>query len=296
VIWVRLMGGLGNQMFQYAAGRRLAIRRRTELVLDCSWFVRHAARATAPRSFALDCFRVAASTTSLPSETVAAWEYCYEHPVRSRLSRYTLRTRVAVLREPDAELRFDPVVLHAPGSTLLIGYWQSERYFEDAERQIREDFALAEPFPAEAEALLEEIGRTTSISVHVRRGDYVTHERTARIHGAPGESYFHDALEVLSRRCRPVHLFVFSDDVEWCRTSLRFEDPTTFVALQGAHPGVELTLMSRCRHHVISNSTFGWWGAWLNPSREKIVVRPRRWFADPNVDSTDLLPSSWLAI
>lgn len=292
MICVRLMGGLGNQMFQYAAGRRLALARRTRLVLDCSWFVRDAQRAATPRAFELDCFDLPAERAVLEHETIAVWEWCDRHPLRSRVSRHAFRKRVVVLRGDGGERPFDPAVLDAPGSALLIGYWQSPRYFGGVESQIRDDFRFALAGTEHEESLLAEIRTSPAVSIHVRRGDYVGSERFTALPAA----YYRDAVAAIAERTGSPHLYVFSDDVPWCREHLELPFPTVFVERPAGHPGGDLRLMSSCRHHVISNSTFGWWGAWLNPSREKIVVAPRRWFREPAQDPVDIVPAGWLQI
>jgi hypothetical protein len=260
--------------------------------LDCSWFVRDANRAATPRAFLLDCFDLPAERTELPPETIAIWDWCHRHPFRSRFSRHALRRRVAVIHGTDGERRFEPAVLEAPTSTLLVGYWQSERYFESVEAQIRVDFTFVLDRVRIDEGLLDQIRSTPAVSIHIRRGDYVLSERFELLPA----SYYQAAVAAIASRTGSPHLYVFSDDVLWCREHLELPFPTVFVERADGHPGGDLLLMSNCRHHVISNSTFGWWGAWLNPSREKIVVAPKRWFREPARDPGDLVPAGWLQV
>ncbi len=294
MIWVRLMGGLGNQMFQYAAGRRLAIVHDTALTLDCSWFEREGARATTRRAPALGCFSLPAATTSLSEATLSAWEYAAFRPLRSNFWRHAFRRRVTVMRSTGDG--FDPGVLGAPGQTLLIGYWQSERYFQDVSEEVKGDFTFTDSTARAAAALLQLVEEFPSIAVHVRRGDYVTDDATAQLHGTATPAYFHEAVEIIAQRISSPRIFVFSDDIPWCREKLAFAYPTIFVEGLGPHPGAELMAMSRCGHQVISNSTFGWWGAWLNASPDKTVVAPKQWFRDAGVDSADVVPSRWVRL
>jgi hypothetical protein len=286
---------MGNQMFQYAAARRLALRHQTEVVLDCGWFSQSAQRVATPRTFALGPFELAAGVTCLPHEVIARWEYRTLHRVRGRLSRHGLRQHVEVVRGRDMDSRFDARVLHAPRNTLLVGYWQSEGYFADAERQIRLDFAFGRPPRGESARLLGEIDGANTVAVHVRRGDYATEPGTAAVHGTLPAEYYRSAWEHVAERADVARAFVFSDDPPWCRRELTFPVPTVVVDDQ-IDAASALMLMSRCSHQVISHSTFGWWGAWLNPSLEKIVVAPSRWFRDAGRDSSDIVPAGWLRL
>jgi hypothetical protein len=277
------MGGLGNQMFQYAAGRRLAIKRGTELVLDLSYLA-HQPRTDVPRHFELDCFHIAGARTDEFGDVSRA-QTLLRRLIRSKAPRQLKETRA----------RFQPAVLRAPDNTLLVGYWQSARYFEDEEAQIRSDFAFAAPLSAAKNALARTIDEN-AVSVHVRRGDYVSHAAASKFHGLLPLEYYERAARVMTERLDRPHFFVISDDPAWCRSHLKLPSPATFV---GDVPGPgheDMQLMSLCRHHIIANSSFGWWGAWLSGSVDKIVIAPRRWFTDAARDTSDLVPKSWIRL
>jgi hypothetical protein len=161
----------------------------------------------------------------------------------------------------------------------LDAYWQSERYFADIAGVVRREFAAKEPSDRENEALAAAIDAVNSVSLHVRRGDYVDDPTTHRYHGICAPDYYQRAVDHISSRAGVSHLFLFSDDQQWTRANLRFAFPTTFVGSNSPDCGYRDTvLMARRRHHIIANSSFSWWGAWLNPSRDKIVVAPQQWF------------------
>jgi hypothetical protein len=290
MIVVSLMGGLGNQMFQYALGRRLALGHATELRLDLSWFARPG--PDTPRHYELDCFAVRAGF---------ATEQDLERSTRASALAKVLRggrpgeARMTTVAE--RAFSFDPDVLRAPAATHLVGYWQSHRYFDDIDEVIRGDFRFVPPLQGKNEELCELIRSVESVSLHVRRGDYATSEATSRFHGAVGSGYYRAALAEVRARAgaRSPHLFVFSDDPGWCERHLAFDEPTTYVDHNPPDRGYEdMRLMSSCRHNVIANSSFGWWAAWLNPNPRRVVVAPRRWFADPRMDTSDLLPDDWI--
>jgi hypothetical protein len=282
MIATRLMGGLGNQMFQYAVGRRLAIRRGTELVLDLSYLVNQP-RGDVPRHFEIDCFHIVGKRATEPLDGGRV----------QRLLRLGRSSAFRRLRERGVQ--FQPAVLESPDNTLLIGYWQSEKYFKDEEAQIRRDFAFAAALSPEKSAVARTIGEN-AVSAHIRRGDYVSHPAASKFHGLLPLEYYERAAAVITNRTKDPHFFVISDDPAWCRSHIKLPGATTFV---GDTPGPgheDMQLMSLCRHHIIANSSFSWWGAWLNERHDKIVVAPRRWFTDESRDTRDLVPESWIRL
>ena len=290
MICVRLMGGLGNQMFQYALGRRLASTHGTELVLDLGWFSSGIGQPS--RRYALDCFALQSRLLTMTDRQVEA----LERPLALRALRAFLgrRRRAAALPPRFRTLRqrgvsFDPTAAAAPDGTLLVGYWQSERYFEPVADEIRRDFVFARDPPP----LAREIAESASVGVHVRRGDYATPGQTRDYHGSLEPRYYESAVGHLAARVKVERIFVFSDDPAWSRDALQFELPTTHVSDLGYADWEEMRLLSLCSHQVVANSTFSWWAAWLNDNPEKIVVAPKRWFSDPAADPDGLVPPGW---
>ena len=285
MIYSRLLGGLGNQLFQYAAGRALSLRRGTGLVLD----MRAASRAPAHFRPALHHFAIEhVSGKSLPPDKTQPLAYAFW--------RYG-GGRPTFLRERG--LGFNRAVFDAPDETYLHGYFQSEKYFADAIGTIRSDLRIVTPPDRENLAALEEIGAARmAISLHVRRGDYVNDTKGNRTHGTCDEAYYRAALDAVERRAGSgMTVFVFSDDPDWARSNLNLDRDLRVFDHNGPEQHYEdLRLMAACRHNVIANSTFSWWGGWLNPDPEKIVAAPARWFADPKVSNPDIRPDGWIAI
>jgi len=289
-VTTKLLGGLGNQMFQYAAARALADRTGTELLLDVSEFASYTLRR-----YELDTLRVRARVLPAPAAKAAPGPLARK---ASALVQRFFPVRApgqAVYREP--AFHFDPGLLHQRPPVLLEGYWQSEKYFLDDAEAIRRDFTLAgEPDEANR-AVLQRMQGTTAVSLHVRRGDYVSNPTAAAYHGTCSPAYYRDAVDHIAQRCGPLTLFVFSDDQDWVRANMPFAHPTVHVDCNPPDRGVwDMHLMKHCRHHVVANSSFSWWGAWLNPAPDKIVVAPRRWFTDPSKDTSDLVPAAWTRI
>ena len=277
-----LIGGLGNQMFQYAAGRALALRHGTVVRLDLGWLENPPAQLT-PRRYELDCFRLEAELASV-----------YPRTTRERI-RELLGRSPRVWREE--MFRFDPRVLELPDNVRLIGYWVSERYFADHAAQIREDFRFRDPPDERNAALAEQIrGSPTAVSIHVRRGDYVADERSAAFHGVLPSDYYVAAARRIQRVVGKPTFYVFSDDLDWCRSNLALGAPTVHVDHNQGRGWEDLRLMTLCAHHVIANSSFSWWGAWLGARPDKIVVAPKRWIAEESLDTSHVPPPEWITV
>ncbi|MGH0033105.1 MAG: alpha-1,2-fucosyltransferase [Myxococcota bacterium] len=287
MILVRLRGGLGNQMFQYAAGLRLAVARGTQLKLDLS-LLEAPHRFGARRFYELEPFRTGAEIAS--AEEIGS----FLRRSRSLWSRLRGRPR-RLVRE--RHFHFDPTVLDLPDGVCLHGYWQSPRYFADVEDRVRREFAFEkEPTGRNAE-LAAEIDACTATSLHVRRGDYVSDPAVQAMHGVCSLDYYRRAIRFVAERVTDPVFVVFSDDPEWTRANLDLGSAGILVDHNGPGRGFEdLRLMSRCRHHIMANSTFSWWGAWLNPSPDKLVVAPDPWFQDEARDTSDLLPEGWVKL
>lgn len=290
MVITRLIGGLGNQMFQYAAGRSLALRHSSEFKLDVTALGR-----SESRRYELDSYTIAASVAA-PEELVAfegvsgMWRKCAEQLLDHVLGRSSMRH----YREP--HFHFDPGLAKQRPPVLIDGYWQSERYFKDVAETIRAELTPRDPLEPANAATAAEIDRVEAVSVHVRRGDYVSNARTNAYHGTCPLDYYRRAVEYIKARTSKPHLFVFSDDTAWTCANLRSDLPTTYIDANPNRGFRDMQLMSRCRHHIIANSSFSWWGAWLNPSPHKIVVAPRRWFAGSANDTCDLLPADWVRL
>ena len=288
-----LIGGLGNQMFQYASAWALASEHGMELKLDISDFHRFP-----PRRYLLDHFRIDAAIAQ-PDE-LAMFDKDANR-IRAVARKFVARRRgnnrfgrtIFERGFPWQKIQLDPSV-----DTLLIGYWQSERYFLPMAHQIRQAFVLKAPPNDQNRRLLEDIDRHAAISLHVRRGDYVSDPVVLKKHGIVGLDYYAAAMARMLVHEPAAKFYVFSDDMEWVRTNLPIAAPVEYVTLNGPdQPQEDLRLMSRCRHHIIANSSLSWWGAWLNPGTDKVVIAPRQWFTpESKRDARDIVPPSWIRI
>jgi hypothetical protein len=278
MVIVKVYGGLGNQMFQYAAGLALARRLGTRLLTDTRWFDprrRPGATDHLTRPYHLSLFGIRA-----------------DGELKRRLATALLRPTTFAETRPG----YDPAIEALEGTVLLDGYWQSYRYFDRYEPEVRSAFRFPDVISAEGRKVQRAIeGAGAPVAVHVRRGDYVRNPKVATTMAALTERYYADAAALLRERFERPHFFVFSDDIAWCREHLRLGGETTFV---GARPGAgdceDMALMASCSGHVTANSSFSWWSAWLSEAPGKTVIAPARWFADPLPDPVDLIPDAWI--
>lgn len=286
------MGGLGNQMFQYALGRHLAHKNNTQLKLDLSFFLDQGRKKKShvARHYDLDIFNVREDFAT--AKEVFQLSKRVNHSLLDRAFNKIFGYKNSYIIEP--HFHFSDAVFNAPDNVYLAGYWQTEKYFAGIEPMIRSDFTFKEEMSGQAKELLDKINNTNSICLNVRRGDFATNS----FHGFYGTDYFLKADEIIKQKTSDYSYYVFSDEIEWCEANLKFDVPTIFVSHQFAGKKFQdyLRLMAGCKHFVIPNSSFAWWAVWFNQSPGKIVIAPKAWFGDSSLDTKDLIPESWIRI
>jgi len=292
MIITRLVGGIGNQMFQYATGRALAHRLDTQLLLDVSHF-----QHTTDRHYDLGCFSIQemlATQSDLDDiQTVADTTY----KKYFKIFRSTFRGRKPIVRFKERYFHFDSSVLTLPDNTYIEGYWQSEKYFKEIEHVIRNEFHIKKPPDLLNKKIGNDILACEAVSIHVRRGDYVTNPITNRILGLCNSDYYNKSVEDIAQKLdRPV-FFIFSDDPIWTKANLQLDYPRVYISHNGPERNYEdLRLMSMCQHNIVANSSFSWWGAWLNSHEHKNVYVPENWFRRAIMETKDLIPDSWIKV
>jgi hypothetical protein len=294
VIFARIRGGLGNQMFQFAAGVALSRRLERPVTFDTSWYRRTPPGVT-PRHFGLDSFTCNGSAIFDPfSRKLQIVRFL------SKAARKLSGRDVSALyvRATDANgLFFEEERLRRARVVELDGYWQAECYFTGVANEIRASFAPANHLSSEGADFARTIDACNAVGVHVRRGDYISSPSVSRRYSSCSLEYYTNAVELVKANVERPEFFVFSDDPPWACTQLKLAGPTVVISGQaGLRDHEELWLMSRCKHFIIANSTFGWWAAWLSTFQDKTVVAPRRWFADDEQASQRILPAAWKAI
>lgn len=282
MIIVRLTGGTGNQLFQYAIGRALSARDGQRLLLDTTFY-----RDGAFRTYSLDRWHVQA-------EIAGDWRIRVARGTGLRkICQLFLWPPIRIVEERSASS--DLEALRRARNVYLRGFWQSERYFAHAADILRADLRLRDGLTARRKETERAIlAGPAAVSIHVRRTDYLTNPRAIEILGALPAEWYRAALGRMIDHVPDAAFFVFSDDPEWAKANLSSARPMTFLTPEtDGRDEQDMFLMSRCRHHVIANSTFGWWGAWLNPRPDKRVIAPRTWFRVPNFDNVNIVPQGW---
>jgi hypothetical protein len=287
---VQLHGGLGNQLFQAACGLALARRHRARLSFDISRF-----RDKGLRGYALDGLPIAA--TVMPPQKM---------PLVSKLVATVDKARGGIgVRRPagwyaaihaERQFHFDPAVLDLKPDILLAGFFQSPRYFADAETEVRAAFDATALMPEPVRAFGARLAETPSVSVHLRRGDFAASATTQAVHGVLDMAYYQRAVALIRRVEPGVGIAVFSDAPDAAREAAAAWDGT---AIDGGSALADLWLMRQCRHHIIANSSFSWWGAWLGDDPAGLTIAPRAWFQRDRLITTyvgDLFPDGWVLL
>ncbi|MBT8604093.1 alpha-1,2-fucosyltransferase [Polynucleobacter paneuropaeus] len=287
-----LLGGLGNQMFQYAAGRALSSRVSEELRLDTSDFLSYGLHQgyELKRIFGIQ----SPIATKHDLQKMLGW--------RSNVFAKKVLKRKLFVPMRGNQLIFEPHfhfwdgLARVRSDAYLYGYWQSEKYFQSAQDLIRKDFVFQRPLDSRNQELRKQMDGSSAISLHIRRGDYISSTANQKVFHALPVAYYRDAIKLLADKVTNPHFYIFSDDMEWVKNQLPIDYPKTYVDHnRGNDSYLDMQLMSYCQHHIIANSSFSWWGAWLNPSPKKIVLAPVKWFSN-HFQCADLVPEQWLRI
>jgi hypothetical protein len=281
MIVVRIVGGLGNQMFQYAAGMALARRLGVELLLDLRAFQNYTLH-----NYGLNKFQICAALAD--PVRLKRWP---QWSIRPYKLAQRLGLPVKCYNEPS--MGYDSRWSSSNPGTLISGNFQSEKYFIDIATILRKEFTLRQPMSGANIELSQKMQSTESVMLHVRRGDYVNNLQTLSIHGVCSLDYYHRAISQIRSQVNQPHFFVFSNDLAWAKEHLHMSDDVTFVQGNDSSPEIDMLLMSKCRHHILANSTFSWWGSWLSENLNNVVVAPNQWFATDRYYTGDIIPSRW---
>ncbi|MDD5570117.1 MAG: alpha-1,2-fucosyltransferase [Bacteroidales bacterium] len=284
MIIAKIQGGIGNQMFQYATGKHLAILNNTELKLDVSSFNED----SLGRKYELHNFNISKRLASreeirrVINKTLLGSIFSFSKN-SSIIKQRFLEYDTEVLKKQDKDIYFD-------------GYWQSEKYFLQIRNHILKEFTLkaANDFNQKFEHILNKIKALDSVGVHVRRGDYVnSHFGQSNYRNIHSEGYYNKAFDLVSGKIKDAVFFMFSDDIEWCKNE--YKEVKDLIFIESHQPHEDLILMSSCKHQITANSSFSWWAAWLNNYPQKIIVAPDKWFHN-DWNTKDLMPASWTRI
>jgi hypothetical protein len=284
---VLLKGGLGNQLFQYSIGRAFSLEYNIELKLDLSFLIDRTNKDITHRNFELSNFNINAS--------IAAQNELNKYKKYSLKSIFKFYTILNI-----TENNFSNKINYIEKNThiFLDGFWQSEKYFIKYRSILLNDLVpVRKPNDLNRE-YINLISNSNSISVHIRRGDYISNNNANSFHGVCSIDYYLNAITYIINHIKNPVFYFFSDDINWVKNNF---DNSAFQKYFISHnfdntSFEDLRLMTYCKHNIIANSTFSWWGAWLNTNPNKIVIAPSKWFVDLSMISEDLIPESWIKI
>ena len=298
MIVTKLMGGFGNQMFQYAAARSLALEKNEKLYVDLNFLLDRTPHPNVVfRDFDLPVLNI---QHEVASEALLEQFFGSKNKLKNLLikgSNKILNKKYHYYLEPF--FHFNPLFFELPGNSYLEGYFQSEKYFSKHAAVIRKDFSLKKTMTTEVEQMLQKIASDQqAVCLNVRRGDFVSNPAMNAEHGVLGLDYYYSAAREMAQRFNGITLYVFSDDVAWCSSNMNFDVPAVFVdhRYAGEKFSTYLWLMKQCKHFIIPNSTFGWWSAWLGEYPGKTVIAPKRWFNTSSKNTKDILPEAWIKL
>lgn len=290
MIIVNIIGGLGNQMFQYAFGYALAKQRDTLLKIDTTLFNNYGLR-----KFELKKFNINPSIASMQEIEEMKYKQIF---FLEKLLRTVLKKN-----KPYSKYYYHEKYFYYQKELIekqhqyFEGYWQSEKYFKAYREELLQQFTLKNGLYRASKVYFEKIESTNAVGLHIRRGDYVNNPHTNSVHGTCSLEYYQQAMRLIDEKVNSPHYFIFSDDLDWAKESLTFITDITFVELGKEIPDhEEMYLMSRCKHNIIANSSFSWWGAWLNQNPHKTVIAPKKWFNDATINTDDLIPEDWVRL
>lgn len=285
MIIVRLTGGLCNQMFQYAVARRVSQFNNAILKFDLSEYE----KKNQIRTYRLKYFNILENIAI--KEEIEKLIGSNNKSTKKILNIISKRNKNHI---KEKHFHFDKDILKLHDNIYFDGYWQSEKYFIDIEKTIRQEYVLKSQFNKKLikKDEYEKIGNCNSISIHVRRGDYDYHTTINNVFGLCSLDYYRKAISRVVEDINNPNFFIFSDDITWTKENLKIDYPTVFIENNKDYE--DLVLMSRCKANIIANSSFSWWGAWLNQNKRKIVIAPKNWFRDKSKNTKDLLPKTWI--
>jgi len=285
MIVVKLIGGLGNQLFQYAIGRQISLYHEVKLKVDIGDLLDRTPRKNFTfRDFELEHF-------NCKIETITRTELLFFKWIHWLLSKIGLNN----FYWKETNFNYDDRFLSSSCKSMYLeGFWQSEKYFSSIRHIILNDLKIIKGLSEYTQLWELRIKESTSISVHIRRGDYIYNISANEFHGICSLEYYYNCIKIINAKFKNCSFFFFSDDIEWVKIKFSNLENAHFITSNSNKE--DLYLMSLCKHNIIANSSFSWWGAWLNTNENKLVFAPKKWFNDDSIDTSDLIPNSWKRI
>lgn len=289
MVITKLMGGLGNQMFQYATGYALSQHHQTELGVDISFLNQETGGQYTKRDFELNVFNTAITTVS--KEELHTFLTTYY----SRTNRFLNSSLPYVFKKHyflEKGHQYHPDIFKTSTNVFLSGFWQSENYFSKYREQLLNIFTFKSDYLKGIDNELKLISNSNSVSLHVRRGDYIENKNANSFHGVCSLDYYEQALLYLENLNSEMEVFIFSDDIEWCKQNLKLKHGHHYVDNNSVYK--DFFLMKNCKHNIIANSSYSWWAAWLNTNPSKMVIAPKKW--NNTTFENTIVPDNWIKL
>lgn len=285
MVIVKILGGLGNQMFQYALGVSISLSGKN-VKYDLSEMDEYKTHSYQIENFKVNIVRADKNEISTLKNSI--------------INRFFRKLNIGIMVKSTHIYEnvgmYNSEILKMENA-YLDGYWQSEKYFVKYREHILNDFTIKTILNSRTVSIGNEIDFNNSVSLHIRRGDYVTNETTNKIHGVCSLDYYQSAVSIINQKLSSPVFYIFSDDIDWARENLKIKNKTVFVSHNDIDHGYEdMYLMSKCKHNIIANSSFSWWAAWLNQNPGKIVINPSKWFVSGQYNNKDLIPAGWISL
>lgn len=289
-VTVRLQGGLGNQLYQYAAARSLSICERRPLLIETKLIA-----GESYRHYALSAFNISGTHVGLLDQWNTRWA-CSVRAGRTFRIICPMAWNYKICH--DKENGYDNTIYgHNHKHLVMQGYWQSYRYFEKYTETIKRDYTFREDADDNNTELIAEISNKEAVAIHIRRGDYVSNSFFNETLGICSREYYDKALKVISKKVNNPYYYVFTDDPAWVKNNFYIPGLMSIVDHNlGRADHEDLRLMMHCKHFIIANSSFSWWGAWLAYYKDKVVIAPAQWFKNDRTPHEDRIPHDWMRI
>lgn len=293
---VKIMGGLGNQMFQYAFAKAYSLINHCDVLIDLSHFEKIKNLPEGPvalRGYVLDNYNInlvyanEEQTLSLTRNK----KILLPGFVRNLFKIPKYKNKIVYEKQNQV---FDKSLLKKRKDVYFEGYFQTEKYFKDYRKELLKDFSLKTKLNDLNKQMLEQIKSANSVSIHVRHGDYLNLQNVYKICSL---DYYQKAIDYICQNTENPHFYIFSDDIEWVQENFKLQFPFTIVDINSSDEGYfDLELMKHCKHNIIANSSFSWWAGWLNENPNKIIMSPKIWFVKEDEKCIDRIPQEWVLI
>lgn len=291
MIVIRLKGGMGNQMFQYAFGLQVATLLNTELKVDLSSLLDRSKGDFVYRNYDLPIFKINDELLMNPQLLKTIYK-----PKVQRITKWVrqyIDNGKTFIKEK--HFHFQPELMTNPTDNAVYeGWFQSEKYFKDIADTVRTEFDFIDPILEISKPLLNKIQTTNAICLNVRRTDFLKVDTL----NTTDKNYFFNAAKYMVKEIDSPVFYIFSDDIAWCRENIILDAPVVVVGHEhkGRKFGNYMQLMTACKHFIIPNSSYAWWAVWLNKQVNKIVIAPKNWFNDTTIDTSDLVKKEWVRL